>query len=290
MLDSFFKGLAATIGDIFANYFVSLNDVMTLAQSAPSDKIDGFPSLALWEASKGLSSSIGTGVASVVISLFLFFELAAIFNRTDTKGLDGIYWILMAFLKVAVAITIAKNMSVIIGMSFQISSEVITGMQHTSYFKLLKFNTKDISQELVTYYKEKEAGTILGGYIVAQLVGVINNASIVIVKLVCQIRFIEIYVFTAVAPLPFCTFCNNEFKHIGIAFIKRLLALALQGVFICIVCIFYVQIVNASVGDALKNVSSNPTGAMFTMMGYSILLLIAVFQTGGWSKSLLQVN
>ena len=125
MLDSFFKGLAATIGDIFANYFVSLNDVMTLAQSAPSDKIDGFPSLALWEASKGLSSSIGTGVASVVISLFLFFELAAIFNRTDTKGLDGIYWILMAFLKVAVAITIAKNMSVIIGMCFQISSEVI---------------------------------------------------------------------------------------------------------------------------------------------------------------------
>ena len=93
MLDSFFKGLADTIGDIFANYFVSLNDVMTLAQSAPSDKIDGFPSLALWEASKGLSSSIGTGVASVVISLFLFFELAAIFNRTDTKGLDGIYWI-----------------------------------------------------------------------------------------------------------------------------------------------------------------------------------------------------
>ena len=184
MLDSFFKGLAATIGDIFANYFVSLNDVMALAQSAPSDKIDGFPSLALWKASEGLSSSIGTGVASVVISLFLFFELAAIFNRTDTKGLDGIYWILMAFLKVAVAITIAKNMSVIIGMCFQISSEVIKGMQHTSYFKLLKFNTKDISQELVTYYKEKEAGTILGGYIVAQLVGVINNASIVIVKLV----------------------------------------------------------------------------------------------------------
>lgn len=151
MLDSFFKGLADAIGDIFANYFVSLNDVMTLAQSAPSDKIDGFPSLALWKASEGLSSSIGTGVASVVISLFLFFELAAIFNRTDTKGLDGIYWILMAFLKVAVAITIAKNMSVIIGMCFQISSEVIQGMQHTSYFKLLKFNTKDISQELVTY-------------------------------------------------------------------------------------------------------------------------------------------
>lgn len=289
MLDSFFKGLADSIGAVFAHYFVSLNEVMTLAKSAPSSDIQGFPSLALWEASKGLSSSVGTGVASVVISLFLFFELAAIFNRTDTKGLDGIYWILMAFLKVAVAITIAKNMSIIIGMCFEISSEVISGMQNTSYFNLLEFNTTDISQQLIDYFKNQDAGTILGGYIVAQLVSIVNNAAIVIVKLVCQIRFIEIYVFTAVAPLPFCTFCNNEFKHIGIAFIKRLLALALQGVFISIVCIFYVQIVNASVGE-IVDVGNNPTGVMFTMMGYSILLLIAVFQTGGWSKSLLQVN
>lgn len=289
MLDEFFNGLASDIGNVFANYFVSLNDVMKLAQAAPNDAIDGFPSQALWSASKDLSSVIGTGVASVIISLFLFFELAAIFNRTDTKGLDGIYWILMAFLKVAVAITIAKNMSIIILMCFQISSEIIKGMQQTSTFSLLEFNSNDISQELIDYFKDKEAGTILGGYIVAQLANCVNHASIVIVKLVCQIRFIEIYVFTAVAPLPFCTFCNNEFKHIGISFIKRLLALALQGVFICIVCVFYVQIVNASIGSAL-DVSSNPTGAMFTMMGYSVLLLIAVFQTGGWSKSLLQVN
>ncbi|RGS30877.1 hypothetical protein DWY01_05340 [Eubacterium sp. AF22-8LB] len=289
MLDEFFNGLASDIGNVFANYFVSLNDVMKLAQAAPNDVIDGFPSQALWSASKDLSNVIGTGVASVIISLFLFFELAAIFNRTDTKGLDGIYWILMAFLKVAVAITIAKNMSIIILMCFQISSEIVKGMQQSSTFNLLEFNSNDISQELIDYFKEKEAGTILGGYIVAQLANCVNHASIVIVKLVCQIRFIEIYVFTAVAPLPFCTFCNNEFKHIGISFIKRLLALALQGVFICIVCVFYVQIVNASIGSAL-DVSSNPTGAMFTMMGYSILLLIAVFQTGGWSKSLLQVN
>lgn len=289
MLDEFFNGLASDIGNVFANYFVSLNDVMKLAQAASNDAIDGFPSQALWSASKDLSNVIGTGVASVIISLFLFFELAAIFNRTDTKGLDGIYWILMAFLKVAVAITIAKNMSIIILMCFQISSEIIKGMQQTSTFSLLEFNSNDISQELIDYFKDKEAGTILGGYIVAQLANCVNHASIVIVKLVCQIRFIEIYVFTAIAPLPFCTFCNNEFKHIGISFIKRLLALALQGVFICIVCVFYVQIVNASIGSAL-DVSSNPTGAMFTMMGYSVLLLIAVFQTGGWSKSLLQVN
>ena len=67
MLDSFFKGLADSIGAVFAHYFVSLNEVMTLAKSAPSSDIQGFPSLALWEASKGLSSSVGTGVASVVI-------------------------------------------------------------------------------------------------------------------------------------------------------------------------------------------------------------------------------
>lgn len=289
MLDSFFQSLADAIGVVFKDYFVSLNEIMTLAQSAPSDSIAGFPSQALWTSAKALSSSIGTGVASVVISLFLLLELASIFNKTDAKGLDELYYILMTLFKVSVAVMMAKNMSVIIGMCFQLSSAVIKAMQSSSYFKLLKFDTKDISQNLVDYYKDETAGTILGGYIVAQLVNCVNNIASVIVKLVCQIRFIEIYVFTAIAPLPFTTFCNTEYKHIGIAFIKRLMALALQGVFISIVCVFYVQIVNASVGNAL-DVSANPTGAMFTMMGYSILLLIAVFQTGGWSKSLLQVN
>lgn len=289
MLDSFFQSLADAIGVVFKDYFVNLNEIMTLAQSAPSDSITGFPSQALWTSAKALSSSIGTGVASVVISLFLLFELASVFTKTDTKGLDGLYYILMAFLKVSIAVMMAKNMSVIIGMCFELSTAIIKSMQSSSYFKLLNFNTKDISQNLVDYYKDETAGTILGGYIVAQLVNCVNNIASVIVKLVCQIRFIEIYVFTAIAPLPFTTFCNTEYKHIGIAFIKRLMALALQGVFISIVCIFYVQIVNASVGDVL-DVSANPTGAMFTMMGYSILLLIAVFQTGGWSKSLLQVN
>lgn len=288
-MDEFLEGMSEAIGDFFINYFSSLDSIMKLAEAAPMDKIDGFPSKALWEASQGISSSIGVGVATVIIALFLFFELAAVFNRSDAKGWDGIYWILMAFLKVAVAITICKNMTLIIQICFAITSEIVNGLKQSGLLKLQKIENQTLAQDLVEYYADKGWWQSLCGWFFGLIASFVNNIAMTIVEIICKLRFIEIYVFTAIAPLPFCTFCNQEYKHIGIAFLKRLLALGLQGVFIAIVCIFYVQIVNASIGNSL-NVTGNPTGAMCSMMGYSLLLLIAVFQTGGWSKSLLQVN
>lgn len=288
-MDELLDGICEEIGAFFSNYFSSLDNIMELAEAAPMDSIHGFPSTALWEASKGISSSIGVGVASVIIALFLFFELAAVFNRSDSKGWDGVYWILMAILKVAVAVAICKNMTLIIQICFAITTEIIQGLKSSGLLNLQEIQNQTLAQDLVDYYQDRAVWSKIGGWFCAMIANFINNLAMTVVEIVCKIRFIEIYVFTAIAPLPFCTFCNQEYKHIGISFLKRLIALGLQGVFISIVCIFYVQIVNASIGDAL-NVTGNPTGAMFSMMGYSLLLLIAVFQTGGWSKSLLQVN
>lgn len=288
-MDEIIEGLAETIGSNFENYFASLENVMKLAQAAPMESIPGFPSEALWEASKNISNTIGVGVASVIISLFLFFELAAVFNRSDTKGWDGIYWILMAFLKVAVAITVAKNMSVIIGMCFQVTTEIVKDLQESDLLAMQEINNFTISQDLTDYYKDASFWTMVVGFLSSYLANFVNNMAMVIVEIICKLRFIEIYLFTAVAPLPFCTFCNQEYKNIAISFIKRLLALGLQGVFISIICVFYIQIVNASLANGLM-VAENPTGVIASMMGYSLLLIIAVFQTGGWSKSLLQVN
>lgn len=281
-------GLPEVIGGLFTDFFVSLDDILVLAQSQPNSQIQGFPSMTLWNAATNISSSIGTGIAATIISLFLFFELASIFNRADTKGWDGIYWILMVVLKVSVCIAIAKNMSLIINICFEISGSILNSIRNSEWYSLQGIQTADIANSLQEYYTDQSTPQCLLGYCVALVVYMLNNLCMIVVKIVCQLRFIEIYIFTAVAPLPFCTFCNHEYKHIGVAFIKRMLALGLQGVFISVVCIFYTVIVNASIGDAV--VEGNPTSTMFKMLAYSILLLISIFQTGGWSKSLLQVN
>lgn len=287
-MDELKEGLAESIGNFFTNYFDSLDSVVKLAQAGPSDEISGFPSTELWNASKGMSTSIAVGVGSTIVALFLFFELASIFNRSDNKGWDGIYWILMAFLKMAFAVYLCKNMTVIIQAIFEIQALLVNNISTSKFSKDLSVKSVEISEQLTEFYKDKSLWDMMGGYIFGWIAQGLNHLSMVLVGLICKIRFIEIYVFTAVAPLPFSTFTHRDYKSIGIAFLKRLMALALQGVFIVIVCYFYVTIANATVVNI--EVGDSAIKVMFEMMGYSLLLFIAVFQTGGWAKSLLQVS
>lgn len=287
-MDELKEGLAEVIGSMFTNFFYGLDDIVKLAKAGPMDEITGFPSKTLWATSSSMSTAVASGVAATIVALFLFFELAQIFNRSDNKGWDGIYWILMAFLKVSVALYICKHMTVIIGSIFEIQAALVKNID-TALKSDLAIKTNTVASQITDYYKEGSFWNMLGGWILALLTNLASNACYTIASIVCKLRFIEIYVFTAIAPLPFSTFASREYKSIGISYLKRLMALAMQGVFIAIVCYFYATIVNTTIGD-LTIKGGNVFGTMFEMMGYSLLLLIAIFQTGGWAKSLFQVN
>ena len=70
------------------------------------------------------------------------------------------------------------------------------------------------------------------------------------------------------------------------------MALGLQGAFIVLVCSMYVTIVQATLNSMVSGgeVSGLNIGMMVPLVGYAILLVITIFRTGGWAKSLLQVN
>jgi hypothetical protein len=54
----------------------------------------------------------------------------------------------------------------------------------------------------------------------------------------------------------------------------------------------YVTIVQATLNSMVSGgeVSGLNIGMMVPLVGYAILLVITIFRTGGWAKSLLQVN
>lgn len=282
-----FNDIPEQIAQKFAEYFQDITEIFELASKAPSESINGFPSVELWETAGRLAGSIGQGIAATLVALFLFFELASLFNRSDTKGWDGIYWILMAFLKVAVMLTVCKHMTLIINIIFQITSAIVRdmGLSAENISNNEAMNT--LIDNIQDYYEGQKTGTQLFGLAQAWLIGFINHVCMILASIVCKLRFIEIYVLVAIAPIPFCTFVSRDYKNIAISYIKRLMALGLQGAFIAIVCALYKSIVTASLGQIA---SSDVDIAMVQLLGYSLMLIIAIFQTGGWSKSLLQVN
>ena len=89
---------------------------------------------------------------------------------------------------------------------------------------------------------------------------------------------------TSVAPIPMATMVNKEWGGMGQNYLRSLLALGFQG-FLIIVCvaIYAVLVQNIMVDD---NIST----AIWTCMGYTVLLCFTLFKTGSLAKSVFNAH
>lgn len=86
---------------------------------------------------------------------------------------------------------------------------------------------------------------------------------------------------TSVAPIPMATMMNRESTHIGQNYLKSLGALGLQA-FLIIICVaIYAALVHTI------SVTSDISAALWTCMGYTVLLCFSLFKTGSLAKSII---
>jgi hypothetical protein len=98
-----------------------------------------------------------------------------------------------------------------------------------------------------------------------------------LVRIICIARFIEIYVFVAISPIPIATFPSDDLNAIAKNFLKSFAAVALQGVFIYIVLSFFPMLFTTNIlGDT----------SIFGMLLYSLILALGVFGSSRWAKSI----
>ena len=99
------------------------------------------------------------------------------------------------------------------------------------------------------------------------------------IMLICFGRMIEIYLVTSVAPIPMATMMNHEWSQMGQNYLRSLFALAFQG-FLIIVCVaIYAVLVQNMV------VESDISMAIWTVMGYTVLLCFTLFKTARWPRA-----
>jgi len=97
-------------------------------------------------------------------------------------------------------------------------------------------------------------------------------------------RMIEIYLTVSVAPIPFATMANREWGQIGNNYLKSLFALAFQG-FLIMVCVA----IYAALVQNIPN-AGNVHAAIWTTVGYTVLLCFALFKTGSLAKSVFSAH
>lgn len=100
-----------------------------------------------------------------------------------------------------------------------------------------------------------------------------------LVKVITIGRFIEIYMYIAISPIPIATFPSEDLSQIGKNFLKSFAAVCLQGTLIYLILTFFPVILS----DNLLNENSAP----FDLLLYSLVLILAVFGANRYAKSML---
>ena len=131
---------------------------------------------------------------------------------------------------------------------------------------------------------EMELGPLFGLWFQSLFVGITMWALTICIFIITFGRMIEIYLVTSVAPIPMATMMGKEWGGMGQNYIRSLLALGFQA-FLIIVCVaIYVVLVQniALVDDIIY--------AIWTCMGYTVLLCFCLFKTSSLAKSVFNAH
>ena len=89
---------------------------------------------------------------------------------------------------------------------------------------------------------------------------------------------------TSLAPVPLATMVNREWGQIGQGYLKSLFALGFQAVLMIICVAIYAVLIQNIV------VESSVSAAIWTCMGYTVLLCFTLFKTSSLARSLFHAH
>lgn len=230
---------------------------------------------------QNLSNNVILPIAGIILALVMTMEfIRIIMDKNNMHDFDT-WSILMWVFKTACAILIVSNTWNIVMAVFDVSQTVVNNAAG-----MIVGNT-DI--ELVTEGLEEtlmamELSSLIGLWFQSMIVGVTMHILSIIIMLICFGRMIEIYLVTSVAPIPMSTMMNHEWSQMGQNYLRSLFALAFQG-FLIIVCvaIYAVLVQNMAV-------ESDISMAIWTVMGYTVLLCFTLFKTSSLAKSVFNAH
>ena len=230
---------------------------------------------------QNLSNNVILPIAGIILALVMTMEfIRIIMDKNNMHDFDT-WSILMWVFKTACAILIGSNTWNIVMAVFDVSQTVVNNAAG-----MIVGNT-DI--ELVTEGLEEtlmamELSSLIGLWFQSMIVGVTMHILSIIIMLICFGRMIEIYLVTSVAPIPMSTMMNHEWSQMGQNYLRSLFALAFQG-FLIIVCVaIYAVLVQNMV------VESDISMAIWTVMGYTVLLCFTLFKTSSLAKSVFNAH
>lgn len=228
-----------------------------------------------------VNSSVVKPIAYTVLTLFILLELYHTTERiaaspsSNTYVLQQVGMVLLKFCLCKIAVDFNTT---IVNTIFAVTGKITANI--AQYVSSGQVNASLDSNALVAGL-DGGIGAQISAFSSLSFVSIVLWFLNIVVNTIVTARFIELYVYTAIAPLPITTLCNQELRSIGVNFLKSYAAVSLQGALLYLVIGFF-----PALYSALGTGGGDLVAQAWDMVGQAAILAVAVFATGRWSKSI----
>lgn len=231
-----------------------------------------------------LSETVILPIAGVILAIVMALELIQIItDRNNLHDVDTWMFFKWMFKTAAAVLLVTNTWNIVMGV-FDLAQGVVaqaSGVIGTDA-------TVDIStvmEDMEARLQEMELGPLLGLWVQSLLIGVTMWALTICIFIVIYGRMIEIYLVTSVAPIPMAAMMNRDMGGgMGQNYLRSLFALGFQA-FLIVVCVAIYAVLVQNIATEEDIIT-----AIWTCVGYTVLLCFTLFKTGGLSKALFQAH
>ena len=271
-------GIVSNLSGLFDSINTRVSDVATTVGKTPQ----------AWNGSifnmiRNLSENVIVPIAGIILTFVMCLELIQmIIDRNNLHDFETFIFFKW-FFKSFVAILIVTNTWNIVMAVFDVAQHVVSQAAGV----IISDTALDVSSIITNMearLREMDIGSLFGLWFQSSLMGIIAWILSICIFIIVYGRMIEIYMVTSVAPIPMATLVNREWGQMGNNYLRSLLALGFQA-FLIMVCvgIYAVLVQGISVG-------SDVSAALWTCIGYTVLLCFTLFKSSSVAKSIFNAH
>ena len=273
------------IGSIMSN-LIGLFDNVNRQVAGIADNVGATPQA--WNGGvfgmiRNLSDNVILPIAGVILALVATLELIQmIVDRNNMHDMDTFMLAKWVF-KTACAVVIVTNTWNIVMAVFDVAQSVV-GRASGLVIADTDIRIDSVIVGLEAKLAEMELGALFGLWVQSMFVGFTMWALAICIFIITYGRMIEIYLVTSVAPIPMATMANREWGQMGQNYLRSLFALGFQA-FLIIICVAIYAILVRGIA-----VESDVSTAIWTCMGYTVLLCFTLFKTSSLARSIFHAH
>ena len=273
MKELLIRGILGNLTGMFNSVNEKVGDISTQVGMTPQAWNSGIFSMV-----QTLSETVILPIAGVILAFVMTLELIQLIaDKNNLHDVDTWMFFRWVF-KTACAILIVTNTWNIVMGVFDVAQSVVASASGVIGGST-SIDLETIVPDMQAQLEAMDLGPLLGLWVQSLFVGLTMWALTICIFLITFGRMIEIYLVTSVAPIPMAAMLGKEFGGMGQNYLKSLFALGFQGFLIMICVAIYAVLVQGI------STSSDIIYAIWTCMGYTVLLCFTLFKTGSLTKS-----